>query len=348
MMRRLAVAALAASCFTAGAFAQEPRDDVLITLPAWVGFTHYDCPPGDTATPGGTPDHPVELEFFGQAWANAAYSDDPDLGGIPHEFECRWIRQSGFVGWLDYYDYRGILLENALASYQDGAVRYIIESLAPDSPPRSDLARRHVTIVGRFYDLCAAAERAEKASGETWRLFGPCHYGDDQGMMLADVRVEKIHDAAPQYIVGESNRPVMGSLVTATAVEQSEVEPVVRAWAASLQKGLRAFADATTAQYPKQDEESRKSTYDFIEDADSYASYLLNRRNFSRVNLASAQIAIFRPADEDNEFRNAVGCICLESSCADRWPLTEADADNFLGPAACVALTRWDGKTWNW
>src|SRR5690606_8600465 len=108
-------------------------------------------------------------------------------------------------------------------------------------------------------------------AGRSWWLFGPCHYGDNEGMMLTDVRVEHVADAAPQYIVGETNRPVMGSLAAATASERSEVEPTILAWAGALQKGLRTFANAYLAQYPDRTDEDQQDAYDFIEDADSYA-----------------------------------------------------------------------------
>lgn len=362
MLKRLASIVLAVSCFTGGAFGQEPKraERDVVALPGSVWFTHYDCPPVDPAAQGATADNPMELEFFSRAWANAAYTDelyepeyDPEGHNAPNRYECRWIRISGFMNWLDYYDYRGVLLESAFAAYQEGAVRYIIENIAPGAPPRSDLSRRRITVVGRFYNLCAAAERAMKEDGqEGWRLFGPCHYGSDQGMMLADARIEKIHDAAPQYLVGEANRAVMGSLVIATAAQHRETAPVVRAWADTLGKGLAPYIDALLARYPASDDEHKQEIRQSIRSADSYASYLLMQKRFNDLKVQSAPIQVFRIIDRDSDdgaFDRAIGCICLEKSCTDRWPLTEDDASNFLGPAACVSLDR-DRKTsvWKW
>lgn len=341
MLRKLALTTLAAIMAAGTALAQEEDEPRGLSI---VYYTHHECP-DSAAGPGSSPDNPVDIAFD-ELWfqvASDAY-DDVDK----QAFDCSWVRISGFMTWTDYYHYRANLHASGVASYFGDGMTFLVENFADGSRPRSDLMRRQMTIVARFYSLCGAANRAQEAAGQNWWLFGPCHYSYNHGLMLSDVRVESVQDVAPQYLVGEANRKLVGSLLPVTPTQSSEVEPVVRTWAASLQKGLRAYADASTAQYPKQDEESRQSTYDFIEDADSYPSYLLTRRSFGRLNLASAQIAIFRPADDDDEFGTAVGCICLESSCADRWPLTEADADNFLGPAACVALTRWDGKTWNW
>jgi hypothetical protein len=342
MFLRLGLLCLAAVMAAGSTLAQENDEPRGLSI---VYYTHHECPEANGTGPGSSPDNPVDIAFD-ELWYQVSSDgyDDVDKQAL----DCSWVRVSGFMTWTDYYHYRANLHASGVASYFGDGMNFLVESFAEGSPPRSDLMRRQMTIVARFYSLCGAANRAQEAAGQNWWLFGPCHYSYNHGLMLSDVRVESVQDAAPQYLVGEANRALIGSLHPATPAERSEVEPVVRAWAASLQKGLRDFAEASTAQYPKQDEESRKSTHDFIEDADGYASYLLNRRNFSRVNLASAQIAIFRHADEDDEFRNAVGCICLEASCADRWPLTEGDADNYLGPAACVALTRWDGKTWNW
>jgi hypothetical protein len=348
MFGRLAFLVLAASYISTSALAQE--DDVTVDFGAvWV--THEDCPAPESGVPGASPETAIDVEFD-DPWLSSARWDDSydadDTQTDADKYECRWVRLSGFMTWLDYYHYRGTLERGPFSAYASDGVSYIIENFVPGSPMRADLARRRITIVGRFYNLCPAAERAQKQAGASRWLFGPCHYGENEGMMLTDVRVAHVADATPQYIVGEANRQVMGSLVAATPAERSEVEPAVRAWAASLQKGLRPFADAHLAQYPNRADEDRQNTYDFIEAADGYLSYLLNQRAFDRLDLRSAQIEIFRPVDDDDAFRNAVGCVCLEASCSDRWPLTEADADNFLGPAACVTLTRWDGKTWNW
>jgi hypothetical protein len=51
--------------------------------------------------------------------------------------------------------------------------------------------------------------------------------------------------------------------------------------------------------------------------------------------------------DADNH-RRAYGCICLERDCTDRWPLFSSDANEFLGAAACVELSRGQSGSWRW
>lgn len=342
MFRRLTLLVLAASCCGGTVLAQEPdaADNLRI-----VYFTHYNCPPIDPAAPGSSPDNPIDIAFD-ELWY-AVSREDGEPNPDAQEYDCRWIRTSGFMTWVDYYHYRGEFHYSAGDVYVGSDQDFLIENFAPGSPVRGDLARRRMTIVGQFYSLCDAADRAQSEARQSWWLFGPCHYSHNHGLMLSGVRIEKVHDDAPQYLVGEANRAILGSLVPATASERRDVEPVVRIWASSLQKGLKAYADVYIAQHPNLDEDERRGVREGFENVDSYASHLLRRRNLARLNVKSAPVQIFRPINSD-EFDEAIGCVCLESSCTDRWPLTAADAANFLGPAACIELERRNGQSWRW
>lgn len=359
MFARLPCMLAAAIWLAAAAAAQEQqapqsRDTVLLSRPI-LTFHHYDCPPVDPTALGGSPENAIDDLFFGQAFYNAMYSDQPDVEDEPNKYECRWIRLRGFIDW-DETIYSGRLFESVLATYSpDIPAFYFIENFAAGAPPRGDVARRSITLVGQFYDLCAAGERAleaEKASyvkrpGElvSWHLSYPCH--EIPAMILSDVRVEKIHDATPQYILGERNRAIMNSLVTATPEQRKEIEPLVRTWAASLRNGIAAFADATLAQYPKMEASDRQKFRTNMESRDSYPSHLLRQPRFMQLNLKKAPVQVFHP-ENDDAFDTAVGCICLAASCTDRWPLTEEDAETFLGDAACVELQRWNSTVWRW
>lgn len=377
MLRTIACLILSVLCLSAPIRAQvapqnvdvqKSEHDVAVQARGFYHFRHYDCPPLDPATPGATAEHPMDTEFFSRAWANASFADDEpydaeidqrlnDGANAPGLFQCRWIRLGGFVTW-DNLEYIGHLYENAPASYQPRAnMSYFIESVGSGMPPRADIARRYVTLVGRFYDLCAEGRRAMKAEGlgPNWDLGYPCH--EIPAMMLADVRIEKIHDATPQYILGEANREVMGSLALATPDQQEELEPVVRAWAASVRRGLKTFADEYLAQYPAWDEEDFREARAAIESRDSYPAHLLRQSRFKQLDFASADVKVFSPVATDDppwvaqtrkrEFNTAIGCICLARSCTDRWPLTVDDAATFLGDAACIALDKRDNR-WRW
>lgn len=344
-MLKYTAALIAAAVLTASAAAQEKDDRVSLGV---VYFTHHECPDSDSPEAGSSPDNPIDIAFD-ELWY--AVSSDAYDEAARDAYDCRWIRTSGFMTWKDYYHYRGDLHFSAADSVFGAGTTFTVENFAPGSPVRGDLVRRQMTLVARYYSLCGAANRAQAQAGQTWWLFGPCHYSYNHGLMLSDVRVEAVYDDAPQYLTGEANRKIIGSLRLATPAERSSVEPAVRAWAASLQKGLRPFVEDTVGQYPSRDANDRQRTFDYIENADSYESYLLNKRSFRTLNLATAQVEVYRYADDADsmdEFDNAIGCICLEASCADRWPLAEFDAENFLGPAACVTLNRRRGETWRW
>lgn len=345
MLRYLASLILSALCLAAPAYAQDDRDQLL-----FVYFTHSDCPPAASDLPGSTPQTAIDVEFDEPWQASARFDDLKDPMGDPAEaakYECRWVRLTGFMTWKNYYHYRADLFPTAGTSYTGDEVTYIVENFASGSLPRSDLVRRKVTLVGKFYNLCDAAERERRESGKNWTmLFGPCHYGHNYGMMLDDVRVEKIHDGTPQYILGEINRPILASLVPATADESREIEPVVRAWVTSSRKGPKPFADEYVAQYPDMSDDEIKDTRDEILGPDSYESYLLRQPGFMKLDLHAATIRVFRTAQSET-FDEAYGCICLKTSCTDRWPLTTEDAARFLGDAACVALDKQDDR-WRW
>ena len=103
---------------------------------------------------------------------------------------------------------------------------------------RSAIGHRQVTLVGQFYYLCLTAPKERRCI----LLFGPCHYGGVNGMMLADVRIEKVEDDTPRYLAGEANRSIIGDLPAVETEERSAMIEGVRRWAALLQRRPEAYA----------------------------------------------------------------------------------------------------------
>jgi hypothetical protein len=348
-MRRLGCCLAALILMTVPALAQEADDEEVDLRAVW--FTSYDCPETDDVGPGSRV-APLELSDFDEAYYASAIDSDAEAPGEAHaRYHCKWVRLTGFMTWMDYYHYRGVLREDFSATYfASDAARYILERFANGSPPRAALAQRRLTLVARFYNLCFAAEEARRAAGdEFWWLFGPCHYGANEGMMLTDVHIETIHDPAPVYLLGDMNRAALGfSPRVEEGPARTAMEAEVRDWAAALRRGVEAYADAVIARrtyLASESEERRRSTRANILSADSYASYLSTDPRFRRLNLRRAQVELFWDGDGRDR---AHGCICLERACADRWPLFRGDADEFLGAAACIALEREESGAWRW
>jgi hypothetical protein len=249
--------------------------------------------------------------------------------------------------WLDYYHYRGRFYRSPAAAYLGHETSYILEKFMPGSSARSALAQRRLNITGRFYDLCAAARRAEREAGQTWWLFGPCHYGAHNGMMLDDVTVVEVVDSEPQYMLGDANRAIFQSLEPVEGDDRTDLVRATRAWAGSLQRGSAQFLQELEAMRSPATPEDRQRRREAVESRDSYESYLLRDSRFQRLHVGSAPVEVFREANRDDE-TYAVGCICLTSSCTDRWPLTGADAHAFLGDAACTALWRRGNSVEGW
>lgn len=315
-----------------------------------VWYTSHQCPPIEPGSPGATRETAITLTDFSDPYYAAMEQADEasETGPPPSQYECRWVRLSGFVNWMHYYHYRGTLVSSAGASYGGSKVRYIIEKFTEPEFRRTDVVHRRVTVVGRFYDLCAAAEREQAEAGENWWLFGPCHYGNDQGMMLDDVRVERIHDAGPQYILGERNRAVLAQLPRVEGVARGTLIERTRSWAELVRKGPSDFADAHFSAYPvlaTQPEDEQREIRQSIESADGFIAYASAR--LSKVSVRDAPVEVFWNHSHGESQDDAFGCVCLTGACEDSWPVVAGDADYFFGDAVCTELEFRNGE-WRW
>jgi hypothetical protein len=334
------------------AHAQDKTSDGLM-----VWFTSHVCKDKlEPGTPGSTPELAIAIDDFGELYFDAADAKDRPEGepAKVSKYECKWVALTGFPVWTDYYHYRANLYERGWETYKSPTVRYIVERFSDKSTRRADIVQRHVTLVGRFYDLCAAASRARQASDKDWLMvFGPCHYGENKGMMLTDVSVKQVLDDEPRYLLGDGNRGLINGLPPVDGADLAPLELRVRDWAASLKKGLSTYANETVADNPsfaKAKKDDIRAYKKRVVDVDGYAAYLFNKEAFRRIDPQSAPVAVFWDGPQQaGEKKDAWGCICLRAQCTDRWPLMSGDADKFLGDAACTRLTRPDDSArWYW
>ena len=209
---------------------------------------------------------------------------------------------------------------------------------------RSAIGNRHVTLVGQFYYLCLTAPKGK----DIMFLFGPCHYGGIQGMMLADARIEKVEDDGPRYLLGEVNRAIFGDLPVVESDERVVMTEGVRRWAALVQRGPEAYAREVVDRDPSWEKETareRAEAHARIVSPDSYVSYLYGLSAFRALDVTQAPVGVFWAGPDRRD--SAVGCICLQASCADQWPLREHDAASFYGQAACTTFDKRDSG-WIW
>jgi hypothetical protein len=342
---------LAVLAAAAAAAAEKKSDDLRM-----VSFTSHTCKTKlEPGTPGSSPDMPIVLEYFSQAHDDAANAKDQPEGKPPKlsKYECKWVELTGYMTYTNYYHYRGDLRESAWKRYGSAKTRYLVEWFRDERLRRFDVLRRQMTVVGRFYDLCAAADRAEKEAGQSWWLFGPCHYGSNNGMMLADVIVKTVHDDRPRYLLSESNRDLVGELPPVEGADLAPLESRTRDWAAAIKRGPAAYAKETLSLNPRLTDlkpKDRKEIEENIRDADNYAAHLHRNDAFRQLNAATAPVAVFWAGESEAKEKTAAwGCICLRESCTDRWPLLKSDAYRFIGDAACTELTRKDTTApWRW
>lgn len=341
-MRLIAMAA-ALAVLALGAVRAEAQESAPEFLIVW--YTHFSCPEDVSDAPGSSPELAIDVEYFGEPYFTSERSDGADADDALSEFHCKYLRMTGFMRWMHYYHYRASFYSSAVAALVGDDVSYIIENFADPAARRGELLQRPVTIVGRFYDLCAAAERAQREAGQDWWLFGPCHYGANNGMMLENVTVQQVHEASPQYVLGDANRPIFAELDRVRGAERATLVRRLRDWAGLVQRGPQAFAIEELARHPDMSEEDQQEMREALLD-DSYVSYLHQLSRFRTLNVRRAPVEIFW-ITEDEEHQRAVGCICLINSCRDRWPLIVGDAIRFLGDAACTELVKEEGE-WRW
>lgn len=345
----IAVVAAALPAVAAGDAYEKARRETL----AW--FAAQACKeklmPG---TPGASPDRPLEVEYFEDVYDAAVEAKEVEKGkpAKPSQFECKWVRLTGFFTWVHYWHYRGQFHASAPRAYNSPKERYWIELFRDPKLRRANLVQRKLTIVARAYDKCAvldAIDANERKRGVvSVRFGGPCHYGDNNGMMLIDAIVEKVHDARPLYVVGEINRAFFDNLYHDEGAERATLIDRTRTWAAAVKRGPGAYVSETLAGDPalaKLTDADKKVFRADIEDPDGYIAYLHGESRFARLDPAQAETAVFRERNDDA--KTAWGCICLEPECKDRWPLLAGDARRFIGDAACTELTKEEDGKWH-
>jgi hypothetical protein len=315
-----------------------------------IWYSSYKCAaPTDKSAPGATPENALETPGFDEPIDDEMALNKRANDGAERQtsrFECKWVRLSGFFTPTNYYHYRGYLVADVRAHYARAyrAPRYVVEHFNDPAMRRSAIGHRQVTVVGQFYYLCLTAPKGD----DIMFLFGPCHYGGVQGMMLANVRVEKIEDDSPRYLLGEANRGIIGDLRPVDGDDRAGITEAVRSWAAQVQRGPKAYAREAIDRNPVWQKESATERADArarIEHPDSYVSYLFALPAVRGLDPARAEVAAFWEHPESRD--DAVGCICLQASCSNEWPLTDSDADSFYGRAACTTIQKRD-NAWTW
>ncbi|HRK71932.1 MAG TPA: hypothetical protein PLA85_10110 [Micropepsaceae bacterium] len=339
----LAVVALSLTGCLKNQEAPVAQEDII-----FVWYPSGECKPvPNDGSPGSSPENPIKVSTAEDVYYEVFEGTDRySREWKPNGFECRWISVSGFLDWSDYYHYRGKLLSGIPETRRYGDPFLWIENFQDANIRRSALVRRWVRVTGLYYDLCQSARVAQEASGEEWSmLFGPCHYGNDNGMMLKSVIVEEVEPGGPSYLQGETNRHHIGDIFPLEGSDRPAIEAATRRWFREVQIGPAAFAELRASAMSRGAFASQ-GDIDYVRrfhvSPDSYVSYLYGLEAVRALDALRAEVGVFVERDfetrERDVYLRAVGCVCLTGDCSETWPLLTEYAENYLGGAACTSL----------
>lgn len=304
-----------------------------------------ECAPPDDG-PGSTAELAIETTIEDLAFSA---SNLWEFGEVS-EFDCRWVRLSGHFNWIDYWHYRG-RLRVAPHPMASGIATPWIENFADPATRRSELHNRRIDVSGFHYDLCriAEAERARAAAEDDLILLnmgGPCHYGNDNGLMLANVRILSVADTPQARLRGEMNRYLIGNLADIAARWPEEIDAIWTVTVAALRDA--AEGEETYLRSLGRTEESIAAA---MADDDDWSSTVSMRAreidNFDSRNFRAFVEEEFDLSESDEAFYGAVfGCVCLDGTCEHEWPLFVQDAYYLADDVLCVMLERSMARDW--
>jgi len=324
--------------------------DIAIVMP-----NTANCTPPESGL-GSSPDEPLELspgEIYDLIADHLAHDET-------NPYECRWIRMIGHFRATNYWHYEGRIFPSLGAYYFDpqidGARSLIIENFANSETQKITIQASDIDITGLFYDLCAAADaearQLEDEEGITViNMGGPCHYGNLNGLMLADVRLNQ-HLAGPELRMrGEANRDTFGRLaiVPEGHPARPEIQNAIVDWVATVRIGeeayLEKFEDAQWIEEMRANANDWQSVLTDPEESPfTRLSHGIDQHEtdffVERQDLSNLLTGEYRRAD-------VYGCICLAETCNDAWPLFSGDTRYFQRDYICTRIDWREGAGWS-
>lgn len=328
---------------------------------------------------GASPDDAIAIDDFHDLYASAAeqfYREQPAETGIRYpddkffepDLNCRWVKISGHFRARGYYHYRGVLAESSRDLYLNGGpdnfIRerlYFIENWDDPSTSSILLNGSDVTIVGRFYDLCRAARKAQKDAGEEWFIMGgPCHYGQLTGLMIRDARV--METANPfQRLQGEKNRQIVGNLtqLPKSWPEYEVVHDAAKKWVRAVREGAEPYYRDQSSKSSIKGDLADDLLKRNLEDNDDWIWFLATSPQSpilrKQPKLERQPFAIFiydrlLLREDEDEITGVTACFCTLRKCDESWPLMDGDVNNFFDSYVCTSLRRdrADKTKWTW
>ena len=337
------------------------------------------CPKSDPNAVGGSRETARKVElgdlFFALDAVTDTYADLDSEGDLPPPMpterlapNCQWVELSGYFRPVRYHDYRGQLLADVADHYFSPyfvglyATHFWIQNWADPKTISHDLHNRNVKLRGRVYDQCVAQMQYDRARGELgYRFGGPCHYGENTGMILVDVEVVEV--ASVQKLIAFEpdlsdvlDEPLAFAKLLRHPDFRDDYQPlgmveslpleaidVVTSWIAGVQEGVEAAIAVEALREDRVDKRFRERIRQQYDHPDGRLGYLNAIDSFAELDPQSADIAFlglesFDPqsANEGDYLWSGFGCVTLTSPA--KWPVSSMDAAYAVGPFACIDI----------
>ena len=346
------------------------------------------CAEIDPNVPGGSPETAravdlaelfTQLDAVADTYGNFKYNEElpPPLPKEALTPNCQWVEFEGYFRPVRYHSFRGQMLNEVADHYLAGgpiglrSSHFWVENWKDQSVVSHALHNRRIRIKARVYDECLAQMQYDRKREEVgFRIGGPCHYGENTGMILTDVEVVDV--LSPDKVIARLpdlsdvlGRPAKIAKLTYPPPYDSEYEPlhlveglppgaskVVREWMRRIKSGPEAMIRSEKEQRTSVDDRRTMQIREYFKHPDGRYGYLNAQPGFASLDPDHAKISFFatKPYGEWSDApRSWGGFGCVALSPVVNWPVAAIDAKHSISSFACAEISLWydeSGDEW--
>ncbi|WP_291843226.1 hypothetical protein [Maricaulis sp.] len=291
-----------------------------------------------------------------------AVSDLPAASSNRSELECNRVQFYGQLRWIPEGTaglYTDLLQAYTAWDFNGTMPRVYLADWPQDVPALYEFNASTVTLEGVLVNVCALARSAASSDNppDFLQFMDPaaledlCRGFPLHGYMLFDVELVERHSDPGQRIRGEMNRGVVGDLVRAdlSLPPYDQIADATRAWASRLGRGEAQYLQSLGRALSREERNALREQ-PFLP-SDLYGDFNVMQARSGR-SLADQPIAVFQYGNGDIADPTLapfiVGCVCLDETCDDAWPLDRVDLPWMPGSFVCTPGFNFNFETRAW